>query len=207
MSELATALVVAALVVAGPILGGGGAAWMDPWLILVLPVFIRTALMGSIALHGLGHALAAGHVGIGRFLDYVRALPPCGLLPFGPLFIPGLSHPTRAPYFVLDVLSPTRRRWIAIAGPAASLVPLCGSASALATLEVSSPPRSGSWSCSSERTLGFSLPVGQSAWMSPIGVTAPAPSWSAAPRWRRCSRAMPRPPGDWSTRFGRRPFQ
>lgn len=135
LPELATALVVAA-----PFVAGGGAARMDPWLILVMPVVVRTALMGSIALHGLGHALAAGRSGIGRFLDYARALPPCGLLPFGPLFIPGLSHPTRAPRFALAGLSPTRRRWIALAGPAASLVALCASAAALVELAPPSTP-------------------------------------------------------------------
>ncbi|UHD14494.1 zinc metalloprotease [Thiocapsa bogorovii] len=135
LPEIATALIVAALIVAGDT-----TAWLAPWLILLLPVLMRTALMGSVALHGLGHALAAGPVGVGRFVDYVRALPPCGLLPFGPLFIPGLSHPTRAPRFTLDGLSPTRRRRIALAGPAASLVALCAATATLAALGPSSGP-------------------------------------------------------------------
>ena len=122
--EITTALIVAA----------GGAAWMDLWLILLLPVMIRAALMGSIALHGLGHALAAGNAGSGQLLDYARCLPLSGLLPFGPIFIPGLSHPARAPHFSLSGLSPVRRRWIALSGPAANLVFLCTLASALAGL-------------------------------------------------------------------------
>ncbi len=113
---------------------------MDLRLILLLPLMMRASLMGSVLLHGIGHAVAAGHPGSGRFLDYARGLPLCGLLPFGPVFIPGLSHPTQAPHFSLSGLSPARRRWIALSGPAANLVLLCASVSILVGLQALPTP-------------------------------------------------------------------
>jgi hypothetical protein len=87
---------------------------------LAYPILIRTLLVGSVAIHGLGHVLVAG----GTFRDHIVAYTPklClrNLIPFQQIFIPGFSHPSRAPHFAPGTLSTARLRAVALAGPAAN---------------------------------------------------------------------------------------
>lgn len=87
---------------------------------LAYPVLIRALIVGSVAIHGLGHVLVAG----GSFRTHLVAYTPrlClrDLIPFQPIFIPGFSHPSRAPRFAPGALSYARLRAVALAGPAAN---------------------------------------------------------------------------------------
>ncbi len=94
------------------------------WGILLLPSLIRVCLVLTVAVHGLGHALAGGDGARARLSAYLRVFRLPSLLPFGPLFVPGVSDAALAPAMTLAGLSSVRRRWVALAGPAANFAVL-----------------------------------------------------------------------------------
>jgi hypothetical protein len=79
-------------------------------------------ILGSVGLHGLGHALAAGPPWRRRFSTYTHGIPLNSLLPLQPIFLPGITPSSTAPRMSLTGLSPARRRWSALCGPAANAV-------------------------------------------------------------------------------------
>jgi len=95
---------------------------IHPGLALVLPIFIRAAMQAAAAVHELGHALAGGAAVLSHLPTPTAVFSPRALLPMQPIYIPGFSDPDRAPQLSVGVLSQRRRRWAAIAGPAANLV-------------------------------------------------------------------------------------
>jgi hypothetical protein len=101
-------------------------------LAVLIPSILRAELTIAAAIHGLGHALASGVGAANRFFGYLRALPLRALLPFSPIFLPGLSPIAQSPEMALNGLSPARRRWVAAGGPAANAAALIALAPALA---------------------------------------------------------------------------
>jgi len=100
-----------------------GAGLQTGWLLaLFLPALLRAAIQTAVAAHELGHAWIAGRatrsaIPLPEGLMAIRAL-----LPFQPIYIPGISRPAASPVIWIGSLSPARRRWSAAAGPAANAV-------------------------------------------------------------------------------------
>mgnify|MGYP001824953157 CR=1 FL=1 len=90
------------------------------WGVVLLPCLIRLLILGSVGLHGFGHAVAAGRPWRRRFFTYAHGIPLRSLLPFQPIFLPGVTPSSRAPRMSLNGLSPARSRWSALCGPAAN---------------------------------------------------------------------------------------
>jgi hypothetical protein len=115
--------VLMGLVVAVGTAGEGNQHGLWPWgaaWVLYLGLCLRMALFAAIAVHGLGHALAVSGPTWSTLARYLGRLPLRGLLPFGPLFVPGLSKPAQAPRLFLAAASSRRRRMAALAGPLAN---------------------------------------------------------------------------------------
>ena len=90
------------------------------FLALCLPTLIRASIQSAVAAHELGHAWAAARRDpaascLPEGLPTIRAL-----LPFQPIYLPGISRPAAAPAVCVRALSPAWRRWSAAAGPAAN---------------------------------------------------------------------------------------
>jgi hypothetical protein len=92
------------------------------WLIVAIaPILLRTALQLAVMLHEWAHAAAAGGaVQIAESGSAWQALTR-GLLPFQPIYLPGLDDPRLAPFVAIEPLSRARRRLAALAGPGANL--------------------------------------------------------------------------------------
>jgi hypothetical protein len=106
------------------------------WDFILLPLLVRLAILGSVTLHGFGHAVVAGPPRRHLFCEYTLGISFHSLFPFQPIFLPGITPSSRAPRMSLNGLSPGRRRWSALGGPAANAVFLCCLLPALAMLPV-----------------------------------------------------------------------
>ena len=94
----------------------------DWFLALCLPTVIRASIQSAVAAHEFGHAWIAAHQD-----PAARSLPEGllatrALLPFQPIYLPGISRPAASPVVCVRALSPARRRRSAAAGPAANAV-------------------------------------------------------------------------------------
>ncbi len=88
-------------------------------------LMLRGVVLGAAFLHGAGHAAAARAEGGRPFLaalaSYGRSLGWTGLVPFAPVFLPGLSPEKDAPKMDIGPLAEGPARRVALAGPLANL--------------------------------------------------------------------------------------
>lgn len=86
---------------------------------------LRGLVLGSIFIHGAGHAAQARMEKATSFRAalgaYARSLGGAGVIPFSTIFLPGLSPETSAPKMSLGVVSEGAARRAALAGPLANL--------------------------------------------------------------------------------------
>jgi len=95
------------------------------WLILVLPLLLRAALLVATAVHEMGHAFLAGGELRKKLNDCLSAIPLTGLIPFFPIYIPGISHSAYVPGVSLQGLTANRKRCCALTGLGANGLVLC----------------------------------------------------------------------------------
>jgi len=88
-------------------------------------MMLRALTLGSIYLHGAGHAAAARAEGgrplRGALTAYARGMGWSGLVPFSAVFLPGISSEKDAPKMDMGSLGEGPARRAALAGPAANL--------------------------------------------------------------------------------------
>ncbi|MBK8650929.1 MAG: hypothetical protein IPN23_04360 [Elusimicrobia bacterium] len=88
-------------------------------------LMLRGMILGAAFLHGAGHAAAARTEGgasfRGSLAAYARSLGWTGLVPFAPVFLPGLSPEKEAPKMDIGPMADGAARRVALAGPLANL--------------------------------------------------------------------------------------